>query len=77
MAPNSPEVRYVACWAENDGVHWCACDHETIAGAMSCLCPDGRMFIRAWDRGILRSLNDTELQVFIVESRVRVLMRGQ
>lgn len=77
MAPNSPEVRYVACWTENDGVHWCGCDHATIAAAMACLWPDGRTFIRAWDRGILRSLNDTELQLFIVESRGRILKEGR
>jgi len=64
---SSPEVRYVACWTEDDGVHSCGCQHQTIAAAMACLIPDGRTFIRAWDNGVFRSLNDEELDVFLSE----------
>ena len=67
MAPNITELRYVACWTEDDGIHWCACDHETIGAAMGCMPPDGRGFMRAWDNGVLRSLSDDELSIFISE----------
>jgi len=74
-ATTVPEVRYVACWTENDGVHSCGCDHVSIASALGCLTPDGRTFIRARDKdnGVLRSLNDDELETFIRESMLRVL----
>ena len=72
---SSPEVTYVACWTEDDGVHSCGCHHPTIAAALRCLTPDGSTFIRAWDKdkGVLRSLNDDELGTFIRESMLRVL----
>lgn len=76
---SSPEVRYVACWTEDDGVHSCGCHHPSIADAMRCLTPDGRTFIRALDKakdkdnGVLRSLSDDELGTFIRESMLRVL----
>ena len=69
----TPEVTYVACWTENDGVHSCGCHHFSIAAALGCLTPDGRTFIRAWDNGVLRSLSDDELGAFIRESRLRAL----
>jgi hypothetical protein len=65
--PTTTEVRYVACWTERDGVYSCGCEHQTIAAAMACLIPDGRTFIRAWDNGVLRSLNDDELDIFLSE----------
>jgi hypothetical protein len=70
-----PEVRYVACWTEDDGVHSCGCDHVSIASALGCLTPDGRTFIRARDKdnGVLRSLTDDELGTFIRESMLRAL----
>jgi hypothetical protein len=74
-ATTVPEVQYMACWTEDDGVHSCGCHHLTIAAAMGCLTPDGSTFIRAWDKdnGGLRSLNDDELETFIRESMLRVL----
>ena len=74
-SPISPEVTYVACWTEDDGVHSCGCHHPTIAAALRCLTPDGSTFIRAWDKdkGVLRSLSDDELGTFIRESMLRVL----
>ena len=70
---SSPEVCYVACWTEDDGVHSCGCHHPNIAAALQCLTPDGSTFIRALDNGVLRSLNDDELGTFIRESMLRVL----
>ena len=69
----SPEIRYVACWAEPDGMHSCGCRHLSIAAAMGCLTPDGSTFIRAWESGVLRSLSDDELNTFIRESMLRAL----
>lgn len=76
---SSPEVRYMACWTEDDGVHSCGCPHLSIASALGCLTPDGRTFIRALDKdkdkdnGVLRSLSDDELATFIRESMLRAL----
>lgn len=72
---SSPEVRYVACWTEDDGVRSCGCHHLSISSALRCLTPDGRTFIRAWDKdkGVLRSLTDDELGTFTRESMMRVL----
>jgi len=72
MATDASGVRYVVCWTEDEGLYCCACVHETIKAAMRCLTPDGRTFMRAWDNGILRSLNDDELGVFILELQGRV-----
>ena len=76
---SSSEVRFVVCWTEDDGVHSCGCHHPSIASALGCLTPDGRTFIRAWDKdkdkdnGVLRSLSDDELATFIRESMLRAL----
>jgi hypothetical protein len=71
-----PEVRYVACWTEKDAVHSCGCHHLSIAAAMRCLMPVGSTFIRAWENGVLRSLSDDELGIFIRESMPRVRVIG-
>ena len=55
----------MACWTEIDGIYSCGHEHLTIADALECLVPDGRTFIRAYDRGALRSLNDAETEVFL------------
>src|SRR5579864_1240197 len=53
---NIPDVHYVACWTENDGVYCCGHTHPGVREAMNCLVPDGRSFIRAYDAGVYRSL---------------------
>ncbi len=58
-------VRYVACWTEDDGIYCCGHQHETIAGAMECLVPDGGNFIRAYEAGVSRSLDDEEFLEFL------------
>jgi hypothetical protein len=68
MASNISEVRYVVCWTEIDGIYWCGHKHATIGDAMSCIIPDGRHFVRAWEHGTTRSLNDAEIIVFLSES---------
>ncbi len=67
MSKNIPEVRYAICWTENDGIHWCGHQHLTIGEAMGCLIPDGRHFIRAWENGTVRSLNDPEIIIYLSE----------
>ncbi len=65
MATNIPDVRYLACWTEDDGIYSCGHEHESVAEAMKCLVPDGRSFIRACESGRFRSLNDGEFVAFL------------
>lgn len=69
MAPNIPDVRYLACWTEDDGIYSCGHEHESIADALKCLVPDGRSFIRACESGALRSLNEGEFVTFLAALR--------
>jgi hypothetical protein len=66
----STKLHYVACWTEADGIYSCGHTHFTIAEALECLVPDGRSFIRARDHGMLRSLNEREMALFLA------LLRG-
>lgn len=65
MASNISEIRYVACFTEDDGVYSCGHLHPTVREAMDCLVPDGGSFIRAYDAGILRSLTNPEFIDFL------------
>ncbi len=69
MAPNIPDVHYLACWTEDDGIYSCGHEHESIADAMKCLVPDGRSFIRACESGVFRSLNEREFVTFLAALR--------
>jgi len=69
MSPNIPDVRYLACRTEADGIVSCGHGHESVAGAMRCLIPDGRSFIRACESGVFRSLTETEFAFFLVALR--------
>jgi hypothetical protein len=64
MTANIPEIHYVACFTEDDGVYSCGHEHLSIAEAMNCLVPDGGSFIRACEGGTFRSLNDEEFFQF-------------
>lgn len=61
-------IHYLACWTEDDGIYSCGHEHESVAGAMQCLVPDGRSFIRAYEsRGVgMRELNEIEFACFLV-----------
>jgi hypothetical protein len=65
MASTTPEIKYVACFTEDDGVYSCGHLHPTIREAMNCLVPDGGSFIRAHDAGALRSLTNREFIDFL------------
>jgi hypothetical protein len=65
MAPNTPNITYVACFTEDDGVYSCGHPHPTVREAMNCLVPDGGSFIRAYDAGIFRSLSNREFIDFL------------
>jgi len=65
MFPNIPDIRYTACFTEDDGIHSCGHKHRSIAEAMICLIPDGGSFIRAYDSGVFRSLTNRELIDFL------------
>ena len=71
MAPDTQQVRYEACWTEDDGLYSCGCEHPTIYDAMRCLVPDGRTFIRAVHDGNTRPLNEAERVEFLAASNVR------
>jgi hypothetical protein len=58
-------MHYVACWTEDDGIHFCDHAHATVVDAMDCLVPDGGSFIRAWDFGVFRSLSNLEFLDFL------------
>lgn len=65
MAPNTTEIKYVACFTEDDGVYSCGHLHPSIREAMNCLVPDGGSFIRAHDAGTFRSLSNREFIDFL------------
>jgi len=67
MASNITEVRYVVCWTEYDGIYWSGEKYQTIGEAMSHMIPDGRHFVRAYENGIFRSLNDAEIIIYLSE----------
>ena len=62
---NIPDMHYVACWTEDDGVYCCGHTHPGVREAMNCLVPDGRSFIRAYDAGVYRSLTNREFIDFL------------
>ena len=57
--------RYLACWTEDDGIYSCGHQHKTIVEAMKCLVPNGGNFIRAYEAGASRPLDDQEFLEFI------------
>lgn len=57
---NIPEIYYVACFTEDDGIYHCGHEHPTVREAMYCVVPDGGSFVRAVDAGVFRSLNNRE-----------------
>jgi hypothetical protein len=62
---NIPDVHYVACWTEDDGIYSCGHLHPDVRDAMNCLVPDGGSFIRSYDAGGFRSLNEAETVAFL------------
>ena len=60
MPANKPEISYVACFTQADGVYSCGHLHPSVREAMNCLVPDGGSFIRAHEAGIFRSLSNRE-----------------
>ena len=65
MAPTIPDLYYVACFTEDDGVYSCGHLHPGVRDAMNCLVPDGGSFIRAFDSGVFRSLSGREYTDFL------------
>jgi len=65
MPATIPEIHYVACFTEDDGVYSCGHEHRTVVEAMNCLVPDGGSFIRALEAGVSRQLNPRELIDFL------------
>jgi len=60
-----PDMHFVACWTEDDGIHFCGHSHLVVRDAMNCLVPDGGSFIRAYDAGEFRSLTNREFIDFL------------
>lgn len=65
MAANTLDVRYAACFTEDDGVYSCGHLHPSVREAMNCLVPNGGSFIRAHDAGVFRSLTNREFIDFL------------
>jgi hypothetical protein len=65
MAPTTPEIKYVACFTQDDGVYSCEHLHPSVREAMNCLVPNGGSFIRALDAGVFRSLTNREFIDFL------------
>ena len=65
LGMNIPDMHYVACWTEDDGIYCCGHTHLDVRDAMNCLVPDGGSFIRAYDAGVLRSLTNREFIDFL------------
>lgn len=65
MAFNIPKIYYVACFTRDDGLYSCGHTHQSVHEAMQCLVPDGGSFIRAFDAGVFRSLDNRELIDFL------------
>ena len=55
------KIWYVVSCTEEDDIHSCGHKHRTVAEAMKCLVPDRGSFIRAFEAGIFRLLNEREL----------------
>jgi hypothetical protein len=47
MRTNIPDLYYVACWTEDDGIYHCGHKHQSLVDAMKCVFPDGGTFVRA------------------------------
>jgi len=62
---NIPDVHYVACWTEEDGIYSCGHFHPSVREAINCLVPDGGSFIRVYDAGAFRSLTNREFIDFL------------
>ena len=65
MPSKTQEIKYAACFTEDDGVYSCGHLHPSIREAMNCLVPDGGSFIRAHDAGTFRSLSNREFIDFL------------
>ena len=59
------KIHYEACCTWDDGVYSCGHEHATVQSAMHCLIPTGGSFIRAFDAGVFRSLDNGELIDFL------------
>ena len=63
---------YVGCWTEGKRIFVCGHEHPTIDEALQCIVPNGRFFIRACDKGVVRSISEKEMAEFLVAlSRAR------
>lgn len=60
MPASKPEISYVACFTQDDGVYACEHRHPSVREAMNCLVPNGGSFIRAHEAGNFRSLSNPE-----------------
>jgi len=65
LAHHHEDIWYSACFTEDDGIYSCDHKHPTLAEAMNCLVPDGGGFIRAFDGGVYRALNEGEYSDFL------------
>jgi hypothetical protein len=58
-------VRYTACRVEDGAIRMCGHEHDTIAGALGCVVPDGGSFVRRVEFGVTTSLSEREFIDFL------------
>jgi len=58
-------MHYEICWVGEDGLYGCGHEHPSVADAAWHMVPGSGSFLRAFESGIYRSLNDRELIDFL------------
>ncbi len=58
-------MHYEICWVGEDGLYGCGHEHPSVADAARHMVPDSGSFLRAFESGVYRSLNDRELIDFL------------
>ena len=58
-------MHYEICWVGEDGLYGCGHEHPSVADAASHMVPDSGSFLRAFESGAYRSLNDREFIDFL------------
>jgi len=58
-------MHYEICWVGEDGLYGCGHEHPSVADAARYMVPDSGSFLRAFESGAYRSLNDREFIDFL------------
>jgi hypothetical protein len=58
-------MHYEICWVGEDGLYGCGHEHPSVADAARHMVPDSGSFLRAFESGVYRPLNDREFIDFL------------